>query len=411
MTCQDQEIAIIGSGCRFPGNVNSPSQLWALLRDPRPVASEVPALKGYYHQNGQYHGHTNVKEAYLLAGKGANRQFDAAFFGIHAVEASVLDPQIRLLLETVYEALEAGGQTIDSLRGSDTAVYAGQMVNDYELLMYRDHDTLGKYHASGTSRTMLSSRVSYFFDWHGPCMTIDTACSSSLVALHHAVQQLRTGHSRVAVVAGSNLIYDAGTFIAETNLQMVSPDGRSRMWDADANGYARGEGIAAVVLKTRQAAEADGDHIECIIRGTALNQDGKTPGQTMPSASAQAQLIRDCYARAGLDLMNPAHRPQYFEAHGTGTPAGDPIEAEAVSSAFFLSGTSQGRECSSDSLLVGSIKSIIGHTEGTAGIAGVLKASLALQESQVPPNLLFDRLNPYIEPFYDNLRVPTSLLA
>ncbi|KAI1661695.1 hypothetical protein F4813DRAFT_169421 [Daldinia decipiens] len=412
MAVEEQQIAIIGSGCRFPGNATSSSKLWALLREPRLVASQVPALKGYYQEDGQYHGHTNVKEAYLLTAEGENRRFDAAFFGINPAEANVLDPQIRLLLETVYEALEAGGQTIDKLRGSDTAVYAGQMVNDYELIMYRDHDNLGKYHATGTSRTMLSNRVSYFFDWHGPSMTIDTACSSSLVALHHAVQQLRSGHSRVAVVAGSNLIFDAGTFIAETNLQMLSPEGRSRMWDAEANGYARGEGVAAVVLKTRQAAEADGDHIECIIRETAVSQDGKTPGQTMPSASAQAQLIRDCYTRAGLDLTNPTHRPQYFEAHGTGTPAGDPIEAEAISSAFFSNNERVNGDRVDGSpapLFVGSIKTVIGHTEGAAGIAGLLKASLAIQNAMIPPNLLFNHLNPRIKPFYDNLCVPTSL--
>ncbi|KAI1467236.1 uncharacterized protein F4812DRAFT_465308 [Daldinia caldariorum] len=410
----EQEIAIIGSGCRFPGNATSPSKLWDLLREPRLVASQVPALKGFYHENGQYHGHANVKEAYLLTEDGEqqqdqdhHRRFDAAFFGINPAEANVLDPQIRLLLETVYEALEAGGQTVSGLRGSDTAVYAGQMVNDYELVMYRDHENLGKYHATGTSRTMLSNRVSYFFDWRGPSVTLDTACSSSLVALHLAVQQLRLGLSRVAVVAGSNLIFDAGTFIAETNLQMLSPEGRSRMWDAGANGYARGEGVAAVVLKTRRAAEADGDHIECIIRETAVGQDGKTPGQTMPSASAQAQLIRDCYQRAGLDLANPMHRPQYFEAHGTGTPAGDPIEAEAISSTFF---PSDGENGPLNPLFVGSIKTVVGHTEGTAGIAGVLKASLAIQNAMIPPNLLFNRLNPDIEPFYGDLRIPTTLM-
>ncbi|RYP69621.1 hypothetical protein DL769_005241 [Monosporascus sp. CRB-8-3] len=382
MDANEQEIAIIGSGCRFPGDATSPPKLWDLLRAPRLVASQVPALKGYFHENGQYHGHANVREAYLLAGEGVNRRFDAAFFGIKPAEANVLDPQIRLLLETVYEALEAGGQTIENLRGSDTAVYAAQMVNDYELLMYRDQENLGIYHATGTSRAMLSNRVSYFFDWHGPSMTIDTACSSSLVALHHAVQQLRSGHSHVAIVAGSNLIYDAGVFIAETNLQMLSPEGRSRMWDAEAKGYARGEGVAAVVLKTRQAAEVDGDHIECIIRETALSQDGKTLGQTMPSASAQAQLIRDCYTRAGLDLTNPMHHPQYVEAHGTGTPAGDPIEAEAISSAFFPHG--QGVDNSPNR-----------HP---------------LYNAMIPPNLLFNRLNPRIEPFYVNLRVPTSLM-
>lgn len=276
-----QEIAIIGTACRFPGGSTSPARFWASLCDPKPLASDVPVLKGYYHQEAQYHGHANVREAYLLAGDGVHRRFDASFFGISPSEATMLDPQIRLLLEVVYEALEAGGQTIDQLKGSDTAVYAGQMLNDYELQMYRDHENLGKYHATGTSRAMLSNRVSYFFDWNGPSITVDTACSSSLVALHCAVQQLRSGGSRITIVAGSNLIYDAGTFIAETNLQMLSPDGRSRMWDADANGYARGEGVAALILKARSAAEADGDHIECIVRETALNQDGRTRGQAM----------------------------------------------------------------------------------------------------------------------------------
>ncbi|KAJ5273998.1 hypothetical protein N7478_009123 [Penicillium angulare] len=401
---QDIPACMIGSACRFTGNASSPSKLWTLLRDPKPAASKVPALEGYYHESALYHGHANVKEAYLLAEDAAHRKFDAAFFGIKPSEANVMDPQMRLLLETVYEALEDSGQTIHELRGSDTAVYVGQMVNDYELIMYRDHENLGRYHATGTSRAMLSNRVSYFFDWHGPSMTIDTACSSSLVALHHAVQQLQAGHSRVAVIAGSNLIYDAGTFIAETNLQMLSPKGQSRMWDASADGYARGEGVAAIVLKMRDTAEADGDNIECIIRGTAINQDGRTPGQTMPSATAQTQLMRDCYARAGLDLRNAAERPQYFECHGTGTPAGDPIEAEAISTTFFPN-----KESVHEPLCVGSIKTVVGHTEGTAGIAGLLKASLALQNEQIPPNLLFETLNSRIEPFYGSLHVPTVL--
>ncbi|KAI0203696.1 hypothetical protein F4808DRAFT_467077 [Astrocystis sublimbata] len=410
MNDKRRNIAIIGSGCRFAGGATSPSKLWDLLCNPRVVAREVPALKGHYHIDSSYHGHTNVKEAYLLEGDGANQNFDAAFFGTTAVEADVLDPQIRLLLETVYEALEDGGLRVDALRGSDTAVYAGQMTSDYQLLMDRDPQNMGKYHATGTSRTMLSNRISYFFDWHGPSMTLDTACSSSLVALHHAVQQLRLGHSRMAIVAGSNLIFDVFDFIAESSLQMLSPNGRSRMWDIDADGYARGEGVAAVVLKVCQTAEADGDHIECIIRETALNQDGKTRGQTMPSASAQAQLIRDCYARAGLDSTNPEHQPQYFEAHGTGTQAGDPVEAEAINVAFALKGERNAGELSRSPMLVGSIKTVVGHTEATAGLAGILKASLALQNSTIPPNVLFRRLNPRLEPFYDNLNVPVSLM-
>ena len=280
-----QKIAIIGSGCRFPGRANSPSKLWDLIHDPHQLAEPIPldrfSAQGFYQKSGQYHGHFNVKEAYFLAGEGVHRRFDASFFGMNPAEAMCLDPQCRLLLETVYEAMEAAGLAIESLQGSDTAVYTGQMVSDYDQIMMRDSDdSSGTYHASGTSHAILSNRISYSFDWHGPSMTIDTACSSSLVAVHQAVQQLRTGHSRIAIAAGANLLLDPKCFISLSYLNMLSPDGRSRMWDADAKGYARGEGIAAIVLKTLDAALEDGDDIECIIRETAFAQDGKTQGIT-----------------------------------------------------------------------------------------------------------------------------------
>ncbi|KAI1090155.1 hypothetical protein F5B19DRAFT_334347 [Rostrohypoxylon terebratum] len=409
MTTQEP-IAIIGSGCRFPGNANTPSALFDVLRNPQDLLSSIPeerfSTKGYYHEDGQYHGHTNVQQSYFLSGESTHRCFDAQFFGISPAEANVIDPQMRLLLETVYEALEDAGQTIKSLQGSNTAVYAGLMTSDYEHIMGRDEDAMGRYHVTGTAKSLLSNRISYFFDWRGPSMTIDTACSSSLYAVHHAVQQLRSGASRVAVAAGSNLLLDPIGYIGESKLQMLSPGGRSRMWDANADGYARGEGVAAIILKTLSDAEKDGDKIDCIIRETAVNQDGRTKGITVPSAEAQANLIRDCYNCAGLDISNPADRPQFFEAHGTGTPSGDPIEAEAISSVFFDRNVIS--TANHEPLLVGSIKTVLGHTEAVAGLAGILKASLALQHSVVPPNLLFNRLNPKIKPFYDNLHIPTN---
>lgn len=251
-------------------------------------------------------------------------------------------------------------------------------------------------------------------------MTIDTACSSSLIAVHQAVQVLRSGESPVAIAAGSNLILGPTMFVAESNLNMLSPHGRSRMWDASANGYARGEGVAAVVLKTLSAALRDGDHIECIIRETGVNQDGKTPGITMPSSSMQAALIHDTYTRAGLDPTKETDRCQYFEAHGTGTPAGDPQEAGAIHKVFFEGAAEQSttdqdpdpsttetqQPTSENILYVGSIKTVVGHTEGTAGIAGLLKASLAMQNGIIPPNMHFTKLNPAIKPFYDNLKIP-----
>ncbi|RDL40494.1 uncharacterized protein BP5553_00473 [Venustampulla echinocandica] len=401
----NEPIAIIGSGCRFPGEASTPSRLWELLRDPRDVLSRIPENRfnrdSFYHPNNMHHGTSNVLHSYFLSED--HRQFDAQFFGIKPVEAHAIDPQQRLLLETVYESVEAAGLSMKELQGSQTAVYVGLMCNDYADLVGRDTSYFPTYSATGIARSIISNRISYFFDWRGPSMTIDTACSSSLVAVHQAVQVLRSGESRVAVAAGSNLILGPEQYIVESNLKMLSPDGRSYMWDERANGYARGEGVASIVLKTLSAAIEDGDDIECIIRETGINQDGKTKGITMPSASAQASLIESTYAKAGLHLSDPRDRPQYFEAHGTGTPAGDPIEAEAISTAFFRNHPPKGRNA--DPLFVGSIKTVVGHTEGTAGLAGLLKASLALQNGVIPPNRLFDKLAPAVKPFYDKLEI------
>jgi hybrid polyketide synthase / nonribosomal peptide synthetase ACE1 len=263
-------------------------------------------------------------------------------------------------METVYEAMETAGMTIPSLQGSDTAVYVGIMCSDYYILGAQDYRVVPTYNSTGIANSNASARLSYFFDWHGPCMTIDTACSSSLIALHQAVQALRAGSSRVAIAAGTNLLLSPLGYISESKLGMLSPTGHCQMWDANADGYARGEGVAAILLKKLSDAIADGDKIDCIIRETGVNQDGKTKGITMPSAIAQAALIRDTYARAGLDLNQKTHRPQYFEAHGTGTPAGDPQEAEALHTAFFSNITSN----LEDVLHVGSVKTVIGRCSG-----------------------------------------------
>ena len=227
-----------------------------------------------------------------------------------------------------------------------------------------------------------------------------------MIAVHQGVQALRNGESRVVVACGTQVILGHEMYIVESKLKMLSPTGRSRMWDADANGYARGEGVAAIVLKRLSDAIAEGDHIECLIRETGANQDGFSNGITVPNTEAQTALIRQTYARAGLDPENnPDDRPQYFEAHGTGTQAGDPKEAAAIHKAF-------GRHIpatASTPLYVGSIKTVVGHLEGAAGLAGILKGSRSIQEGLIPPNLLFNHLNPRIEPYYQGLHVPTSL--
>lgn len=318
--CVNEPIAIVGSACRFPGDASTPEKLWDLLRKPRDVLQEIPAdrfnVDKFYHPNAAHHGTSNVRHSYILSED--YRLFDAQFFGTKPVEAISIDPQQRMLLETVYESLETAGIPMEKLQGSDTGVYVGLMTNDYTDIMGRDIQKYPTYFASGTARSILSNRVSYFFDWHGPSMTIDTACSSSLIALHQAVQSLRNGECRVAVAAGTNLLLGPEQYVAESKLKMLSPTGRSRMWDQDADGYARGDGIAVVVVKSLATALVDGDHIECIIRETGINQDGRTKGITMPNPMAQAELIRSTYERAGLDLSRPSDRPQYFEAHGTG---------------------------------------------------------------------------------------------
>ncbi|KAI0428566.1 PKS-NRPS hybrid [Xylaria sp. FL1042] len=407
MVTSHEPIAIIGTGCRFPGQSDSPSKLWDLLRKPRDLLKEIPenrfSTDAFYHPQNHHHGTSNVRHSYLLDED--LRNFDAQFFGINSVEAHSVDPQQRLLLETVYESLESAGLSMKEMQGSDTAVYVGVMSADFTDMVGRDTDTFPTYFATGTARSILSNRLSYFFDWHGPSMTIDTACSSSLIAMHQAVQTIRGGDSSMAVVAGSNLILGPEQYIAESKLQMLSPTGRSRMWDANVDGYARGEGVAAVVLKKLSQAIADGDHIECVIRETGTNQDGRTPGITMPSATAQEALIRATYAKAGLDLSKRADRPQFFEAHGTGTPAGDPVEASAISNAFFGAKTHFKPSGLDDVLYVGSIKTVIGHTEGTAGLAAVIKASLAIQAGIIPPNMLLKNVNPKIKPFWGNIQI------
>ncbi|APA15881.1 hypothetical protein sscle_15g106510 [Sclerotinia sclerotiorum 1980 UF-70] len=409
MTSPNEPIAVIGTGCRLPGGASSPSKLWNLLHHPYDLTQKVPSsrfnIKAFYHPNGEHHGTTNATKSYFLNEDPTT--FDASFFSINPREAEALDPQQRLLLETVYEAVEAAGLSIEELQGSSTAVYVGLMCADYFDVLMRDIEDIPQYLATGTARSIMSNRISYFFDWKGPSMTIDTACSSSLVAVHNAIATLRSGQSRTAVAAGANLIFGPEMYIGESNLHMLSPTGKSQMWDSKADGYARGEGTAAIILKTLKNALEDGDEIEYIIRETGVNSDGRSKGITMPLAASQADLIRQTYARAGLDCTKPSERCQYFEAHGTGTPAGDPVEAEAISSAFF---PQKSKDSDGEVLHVGSIKTVVGHLEGAAGLAGIIKAGLAIKEKTIPPNLHFQSLNPAIEPFYGSLKVPTAPL-
>ncbi|KAK4641463.1 Type I Iterative PKS [Podospora bellae-mahoneyi] len=414
--CGAEPIAIIGSACRFPGGASSPSRLWQLLANPRDLSERVPAgrfhVDAFYHPDGEFPGTTNSARGYFLDYD--PRLFDASFFSVTPKEAEAIDPQQRLLLEVVYEALESAGYSLQQHAGARVGVFAGVMTADYDTLSQRDELTTSQYYATGNARSMVSNRLSYFFNFKGPSMTIDTACSSSLVALHQAVLSLRSGDCEMACVAGANLILTPEQFIVESSLHMLSPSGHCNMFDANADGYARGEGIAAMFVRPLSKALASGDHILAVIRETGVNSDGRTTGITMPNWEAQAQLIQDTYRRAGLDINTLEDRCQYFECHGAGTAAGDPKEARAIEHAFFSGELRAGPStdlippAERPRLLVGSVKTVIGHTEGSAGLAGLFKVVESMRHDTIPPNLHLDRLSPQVAEYASHLVVPTS---
>ncbi|KAI1823933.1 beta-ketoacyl synthase domain-containing protein [Xylaria intraflava] len=413
-----EPIAIVGAGCRFTGLATSPSKLWDLLCQAPDLSREVPPDRfnagGFYHKDGEYHGTTDSTKAYWLDQD--IKRFDTSLFNITPNEAEAMDPQQRLLLEVVFEAMESAGFPPSRYSGKNVGVYSGCMTQDYETLSARDELTTSQYFATGNSRAIMANRISYFFNFNGPSMTIDTACSSSLVAMNLAILALRAGECTMACVTGANLMLTPEQFIVESALHMLSPSGKCHMWDSGADGYARGEGFAALFIKPLSRALADGDRIEGIIREVGTNADGKTNGITMPNPAAQAGLIRATYQRAGLDPKNPSDRCQYFEAHGTGTAAGDPREAAAIHEAFFANSNAdndveQPSPTSDKKLLVGSIKTVIGHTEAAAGLAGVLKVVWGMKHGVVPPNLHFKTLNPQVEPYYKHLEIPTTAKA
>ena len=312
-----------------------------------------------------------------------------------------MDPQQRLLLELVYEATESAGIPIADLSETDTSCFVGCLNVDYKEMQHKDDELLPKYHASGTGRAMMSNRLSFFFDLKGPSVTLDTACSTGLVGVHLACQSLRTGESKMAIVAASNVILDPGTYITGSRMQFFSPDSTCFAFDERANGYARGEGVAALILKPLDEALNNNDSIRAIIRGSGVNCDGKTAGITFPSQQAQAALIRKTYEQAGCNLSSTG----YFEAHGTGTLAGDTVETSAIGEVFALHRPEgEGRD-----LYIGSVKTNIGHLEGASGLAGLIKAALSVEKGVIPPNLWFHKPNPAIDFDNWNIYVPTDI--
>jgi acyl transferase domain-containing protein len=333
-------VAIIGIGCRLPGNVNNPEDLWELLCDGRNTWSPVPPDRfnedAFHHPDPDHHGTTNHLGGHFITHQNV-AAFDAAFFGISPIEAQAMDPQQRFLLETTYEAFENAGIAMDTIRGSDTAVYTAMFTRDYDRNILRDPSDMPKYHVTGSGEAIIANRISYTFDFRGPSIALDTGCSGSLVALHQACQSLRTGESSIAIASGVNLILNPDHMFGMSNLQLVSTllrflriyieltcdsmlsdTGRSYSFDTRGSGYGRGEGVVSVVLKRLDDALQSGDHIRAIIRNTGVNQDGKTNGITMPSLQAQKSLQKSIY---GSSSIHP-HQVQFVEAHGTGTLAG-----------------------------------------------------------------------------------------
>ncbi|MEU8516742.1 beta-ketoacyl synthase N-terminal-like domain-containing protein, partial [Kitasatospora sp. NPDC048722] len=379
-------IAVIGLACRLP-KAPDPAAFWQLLSSGEDAVGEAPA--------GRWSAAAPARGAFL----DEVDRFDAAFFGISPREAAAMDPQQRLMLELGWEALEESGIVPAALTGSRTAVFASAIWDDYAALHHRRGEDAGDRHAvTGLHRGILANRLSYVLGLTGPSLTVDAAQSSSLVAVHLACESLRSGESELAVVGGVNLILSPGSSADSARFGALSPDGRCYTFDARANGYVRGEGGVAVVLKPLDRALADGDHVHCVILGSAVNNDGASTALTVPDRTAQEAVLRTAHERAGTSPL----AVQYVELHGTGTPVGDPVEAAALGAVLGRGRTPD------DALHVGSAKTNVGHLEGAAGLVGLLKTALAISRGSIPASLNFRAPNPAIPLDELGLRVRTE---
>ncbi|MFI6774047.1 SDR family NAD(P)-dependent oxidoreductase [Nocardia sp. NPDC050412] len=393
----DEPIAVVGMACRMPGSVESPDDLWRLLIEKRDPVREGPFdrwdVDAFYDPDREVRGRSNTRWSATLDDITG---FDAAFFGISPAEAASMDPQHRLLLEASWEALEHAGIPPRDVAGSQGGVFVGLWSQDNSVRLGTHYDAIDAYAATiGNVHCTAAGRVSYVLGLHGPCVAIDTACSSSLVATHLAVQSLRTGESDFALAGGANIMLTPEFMLSGTQWGMFSPTGRCHAFDSRADGLVRSEGVGIVVLKRLSDAQRDGDRVLAVIRGSAINQDGRSQGLVHPSEDAQRMVYAAAVAQAGIDpgLVG------LVETHGPGTQVGDPIEFRALTPIY---GSGAGR-CA-----LGSVKSNIGHLESASGIAGFIKAVLALQHGVIPPNLHFQQWNPKISPDGTRFFVPTE---
>ncbi|MCM0593867.1 MAG: beta-ketoacyl synthase N-terminal-like domain-containing protein [Gloeotrichia echinulata DEX184] len=379
-----EAIAIIGLGCRFPKAKNSQA-FWSLLRSGVDAITKVPGSR--WESENTWGGFLEQVD-----------QFDPQFFSISPREASSMDPQQRLLLEVSWEALENAGLAAAGLAGSRGGVFIGISSGDYARLNGNLVNTEA-YYGTGNALSITANRLSYFLDWHGPSWAVDTACSSSLVAVHQACQSLLLGECHLALAGGVNLMLSPQLTLTFADAKMMAADGRCKTFDALADGYVRSEGCGVVVLKCLSDALADGDNIQAIIRGSALNQDGLTNGLTAPNGNSQQDVIHLALAKAGVK----PNQISYVETHGTGTSLGDPIEVNSLKTVLM-----EDRELNQP-CWIGSVKTNIGHLEAAAGIAGLIKVVLSLEHGEIPPHLHLQQLNPYIQLEQTTIKIPTKL--
>ncbi|MCC3770010.1 type I polyketide synthase, partial [Streptomyces sp. UNOC14_S4] len=395
---RDRAVAIVGIACRVPGAAG-PDRFWELLRDGADAVTELPDSRRDATPRDRSDDGAAPRSRPRRGGFLADvDRFDAAFFGVAPREATLMDPQQRLMLELCWEALEHAGIPPHRLKGGPVGVFAGAIWDDYATLLRRAGIASGSRQVTGLHRSMIANRVSYTLGLRGPSMTIDAAQASSLVAVHTACESLRRGESGLALAGGVNLDLVPDEAGDATKLGGLSPDGRCFTFDARANGYVRGEGGAVVVLKPLSRALADGDTVYGVVAGSAVNHDGGGEALTSPEAEAQEQVIRAAHRRAGFS----AQAVQYVELHGTGTPVGDPVEAAALGAALGVD------RPAGTPLRVGSVKTNIGHLEGAAGIVGLVKTVLGIHHRQLPRSLNFENANPRIPLDALGLRVQTA---
>jgi acyl transferase domain-containing protein len=395
---QSAPIAVIGMGLRFPGCGSDPEQFWRMIAEGRDAVTEIPSERwngdALYDPGDAVPGKINTRYAAFLSDV---KRFDAAFFDITPREATRMDPQQRIFLETAWHAIEDAGLTRGRIAGSDAGIFVGVHNHsaDYQAMQFDHPEDLDAYSATGTAHDMIAGRLAYWLDLHGPALAVNTACSSSLTAVHLACRSLRAGDCGVAIAGGVNLLLSPGSSVAAAQLQLLSPDGRCKPFDARADGMGRGEGCGVLVLKKLAAAERDGDRVLGLIRGSAVNQDGRTNGLTAPNGLAQQRVVRRALEDAGVD---PAEIG-FVETHGTGTSLGDPIEVEAL--AEVLGGGRRSAPC-----VLGAVKANIGHLEGAAGIAGLIKTLLVLRHRWLPPVARLKDLNPHLAFDRRDLEIP-----